>query len=79
MHTCLLRATQACNSTSPYSAFLPARENAPAPDVLLGDVADHAETVDGAISTSAVTVSVTEISYHIWSGDYTRTFYTPHR
>jgi cytochrome c peroxidase len=22
---------------------------------------------------------VTEISYHIWSGDYTRTFYTPHR
>jgi hypothetical protein len=23
--------------------------------------------------------TVTEISYHIWSGDYTRTFYTPHR
>jgi hypothetical protein len=22
---------------------------------------------------------VTEISYHIWSGVYTRTFYTPHR
>jgi hypothetical protein len=22
---------------------------------------------------------VTEISYHLWSGDHTRTFYTPHR
>ena len=22
---------------------------------------------------------VMEISYHIWSGDHTRTFYTPHR
>ena len=22
---------------------------------------------------------VTEMSYHIWSGDHTRTFYTPHR
>jgi hypothetical protein len=26
-----------------------------------------------------VATSVTEISYHIWSGDHTRTFYTPHR
>ena len=26
-----------------------------------------------------MTFGVTEISYHIWSGDYTRTFYTPHR
>jgi hypothetical protein len=24
-------------------------------------------------------ICVTEISYHIWSGDHTRTFYTPHR
>jgi hypothetical protein len=30
------------------------------------------------LSSQAMTC-VTEISYHIWSGDYTRTFYTPHR
>jgi hypothetical protein len=30
-------------------------------------------------SLSAAGFPVTEISYHIWSGDHTRTFYTPHR
>ena len=29
--------------------------------------------------TKGESAGVTETSYHIWSGDYTRTFYVPHR
>jgi hypothetical protein len=31
------------------------------------------------ITLHELTQAVTEISYHLWSGDHTRTFYTPHR
>ena len=40
---------------------------------------ERQETVIKDLTQAPWTPGVTEISYHIWSGDYTRTFYTPHR